>query len=78
MPHPSLFADWRVAKRAAAALAQALGWTLLQAENGKPRLLMPGGKRKDFGTWLSAYSFVYQVRRDQVVVACSPAVYVKE
>jgi len=66
MPHVSIYSDWRVAKQAAAALAQACGFVLLQQPNGKPRILV-GSKHRDYPSWLAAWSFLYQVRRDQIL-----------
>lgn len=65
MAHPSLFTDWRQAKRGAAALANAAGATLLQTEAGKPRVIL-GKTVKTFQTWLSAWSWLHQVRKDQI------------
>lgn len=67
MPDPNLYSDYRVAKRAAAVLAQACGATLLQTEAGKPRVIL-AQTVKTFPTWLACWSWLHQIRRDQIEV----------
>lgn len=64
--HPSLFSDYRQAKRSAAAFAAAIpGCTLLQNAKGKPRVVI-GNRTQDFPTWLSCASWLHQIRADAV------------
>lgn len=75
---PRIYADYREAKKAAAILASACGATLLQNEHGKPRVIL-GKMVKDFPTWLAVWSWLHQVRKDQLGSAAStkpPAVVV--
>lgn len=65
MPHPELYRDWRVAKRAAAVLANATGAILLQDAKGKPRVIL-GKAVRPFPTWLATWSFLHQIRADQI------------
>lgn len=68
VPDPAIFSDFRVAKRAAAVLANAIGCTLLQNAKGKPRVILGKQSPRDFPTWASCWSFLYQVRKDQIGV----------
>lgn len=65
MPDPRLYTDYRVAKKAAGALANACGATLLQTNKSKPRIVL-GTTVKDFPTWLAAWSWLHQIRLDQI------------
>lgn len=67
MPSPELYTDWRAAKGAAAVLANACGATLLQLDDGRKRVIL-GKAVRNFGTWLSVWSFLHQIRRDQIGV----------
>jgi hypothetical protein len=68
MPHPDLYSDWRVAKRAAAVLANVVGATLLQKPDGRKRIIL-GRRVIDSPSWLAAWSFLYRIRSDQVASA---------
>jgi hypothetical protein len=66
MPHPDLYSDYRVAKRAAAVLARACGAVLLQTSKGKPRVILGKQAPRDFPTWLAAWSWLHFIRQDQI------------
>ncbi len=66
MPAPEIYTDYRVAKKAAAVLARACGATLLQTQAGKPRVILGRQPPRDFPTWLAAWSWLHQIRRDQI------------
>lgn len=70
--HPDIYKDYRVAKRAAGALAAAMdNCYLLQNDNGKPRVIVGKQKPRDFPTWLAAWSFLFRLRCDQIGVKAS-------
>jgi hypothetical protein len=63
--HPDLVADWKVAKRASAALAAASGAVILQGPKGEKRVKLHGQIR-EFPTWLAVWSWLYSIRVDQL------------
>jgi alpha-D-ribose 1-methylphosphonate 5-triphosphate synthase subunit PhnH len=65
MPHPSIYTDWRAAKSAAAALANACGAVLLQLDDGRKRVIL-GKQVHTLNTWLACWSLLFRIRCDQV------------
>ncbi len=57
--------DYRIAKAEAAALATSMRFVLLQGPNGKPQVLTTTKRKKEFVSWLSAWSWLYQVWQDR-------------
>jgi hypothetical protein len=68
MPAPEIYSDWKVAKKAAAALANAVGATLLQTGKSEKRIIH-GPKVLTMPTWLACWSYLFRVRTDQIAAA---------
>ena len=66
--HPDLVSDYRVAKRAAAAIASHIGATLLQLADGKTKRIILGGRVIDCASWFAAWSTLQRIRADQIGV----------
>ena len=67
MPSPEL-SQWQVAKKACFALAGAMpSVTILQRADGGKRVII-GKLIKDFPTWLALWSYLHQIRADQIGV----------
>jgi hypothetical protein len=67
MIDPNLYSDVRATKRAAAVLANACGATLLQVgPHGRIKRVILGNIIKDFDQWLAAWSWLHQIRADQI------------
>ena len=65
MPDPRIYSDYRMAKQAAGALANAVGATVLQTPKGGKRVIH-GPRIMDFPTWLAVWSYLYRIRCDQI------------
>ncbi len=56
--HPDLVSDWKVARRAAGALAAAMGAIIHQGSKSEKRVRL-NGKDREFPTWLAVWSFLF-------------------
>jgi hypothetical protein len=65
MPDPRIYTDWKMAKGAAGALANAVGATVLQTAKGGKRVIH-GPRVLDFPTWLAVWSYLFRIRVDQL------------
>lgn len=61
---PAVYTDYRAAKREAGLLSLEIGCVLGQTDSGKPRVYH-AGSRRDFPTWLAAWTWLHRVAQDR-------------
>jgi hypothetical protein len=63
--HPDLH-QWKIAKKAALAIAAHMGAEILQSPDGHRKRVIIGKRMIDHSTWYACYCTLWRIRLDQI------------